>query len=47
MADVVTALSRAVKEAGHNVKVVIPKYDVINYSEASSPGLFKRLETDV
>ena len=34
MADVVTALSRAVREAGHNVRVIIPKYDVINYAEA-------------
>ena len=33
MGDVVTALSRAVKEAGHNVKVIVPKYDVINYAE--------------
>ena len=33
MADVVTALSRAVQEAGHNVKVILPKYDVINYAE--------------
>ena len=35
MADVVTALGRAVKEAGHNVKIIIPKYDVINYAEVS------------
>ena len=33
MADVVTALSRAVQEAGHNVKVILPKYDIINYAE--------------
>ena len=37
MADVVTALGRAVKEAGNNVKIIIPKYDVINYAEV---GLF-------
>ena len=35
MADVVTALSRAVQEAGHNVKVILPKYDIINYAEVS------------
>ena len=33
MADVVTALGRAVREAGHNVQIIIPKYDVINYAE--------------
>ena len=39
MADVVTALGRAVKEAGHDVKVIVPKYDVINYAEVSSRHL--------
>lgn len=36
MADVVTALSRAVKDAGHQVKVIVPKYDVINYAQVDS-----------
>ncbi|GFR47418.1 hypothetical protein Agub_g9135 [Astrephomene gubernaculifera] len=31
MGDVVTALGRAVQEAGHRVSVIVPKYDVINY----------------
>ena len=39
MADVVTALGRAVKEAGHDVRVIVPKYDVINYAEVSSLAL--------
>jgi starch synthase len=33
MGDVVTALARAVQEEGHEVEVVLPKYDVINYDE--------------
>ena len=33
MGDVVTALSRAVQDEGHNVKVILPKYDIINYAE--------------
>ncbi|KAL2641893.1 hypothetical protein R1flu_009480 [Riccia fluitans] len=31
LGDVVTSLSRAVQEAGHNVEVVLPKYDSLNY----------------
>ena len=33
LGDVVTALGRAVQEEGHNVEVVIPKYDCIDYSQ--------------
>eukprot|EP00884_Botryococcus_braunii_P020795 jgi/Botrbrau1/739/Bobra.160_2s0062.1 len=33
MGDVVTALARAVQEEGHHVDVILPKFDVINYSE--------------
>ena len=33
MGDVVTALARAVQEEGHDVSVILPKYDVINYAE--------------
>jgi starch synthase len=33
MGDVVTALGRAVQEEGHDVEVVVPKYDVINYDQ--------------
>lgn len=33
MGDVVTALGRAVKEEGHTVEVVVPKYDIINYNQ--------------
>eukprot|EP00271_Cylindrocystis_brebissonii_P019716 TRINITY_DN6165_c0_g1_i1.p2 TRINITY_DN6165_c0_g1~~TRINITY_DN6165_c0_g1_i1.p2 ORF type:complete len:1113 (-),score=272.03 TRINITY_DN6165_c0_g1_i1:5404-8742(-) len=32
LGDVVTSLSRAVQEGRHQVEVVMPKYDVINYS---------------
>ena len=39
MADVVTALSRAVQDEGHRVEVIVPKYDIINYAEV---GFFKR-----
>lgn len=35
MADVVTALGRACQEAGHDVKVILPKYDVIDYNAVS------------
>ncbi|GIL75551.1 hypothetical protein Vretifemale_5321 [Volvox reticuliferus] len=31
MGDVVTALGRAVQEQGHEVSVIVPKYDCINY----------------
>jgi starch synthase len=31
MGDVVTALGRAVQEEGHEVGVMLPKYDCINY----------------
>jgi starch synthase len=33
MGDVVTALGRAVLEEGHQVEVIVPKYDCINYKE--------------
>ena len=33
MGDVVTALARAVQDEGHEVEVVLPKYDIINYAE--------------
>ncbi len=38
MGDVVTALGRAVQEEDHDVMVVLPKYDVLNYDEARSSG---------
>ena len=38
MGDVVTALARAVQDEGHEVEVVLPKYDIINYAEASADG---------
>ena len=34
MGDVVTALARAVQEEGHDVEVLLPKYDIINYAQA-------------
>ncbi len=33
MGDVVTALARAVQEEGHAVRVIVPKYDCLNYAE--------------
>ena len=33
LGDVVTALGRSVQQEGHNVEVVIPKYDCIDYSQ--------------
>ena len=36
MGDVVTALARAVQDEGHEVEVVLPKYDIINYAEVGS-----------
>ena len=33
LGDVVTALGRAVQQEGHDVEVVIPKYDCIDYSQ--------------
>ena len=33
MGDVVTALGRAVQEEGHQVEVILPKYDCIQYDE--------------
>ncbi len=38
MGDVVTALARAVQEEGHEVEVVVPKYDCINYREVADLG---------
>ncbi len=37
MGDVVTALARAVQEEGHDVSVILPKYDIINYAEVRVP----------
>ena len=33
MGDVVTALSRAIIEKGHNVKVILPKYDCMDHEQ--------------
>ena len=32
----VTALARAVQDEGHEVEVVLPKYDIINHAEVCS-----------
>eukprot|EP00252_Welwitschia_mirabilis_P009331 TRINITY_DN21856_c0_g1_i2.p1 TRINITY_DN21856_c0_g1~~TRINITY_DN21856_c0_g1_i2.p1 ORF type:complete len:1127 (+),score=268.55 TRINITY_DN21856_c0_g1_i2:154-3534(+) len=32
LGDVVTSLSRAVQELGHNVEIIVPKYDCLDYS---------------
>lgn len=36
LGDVVTALGRAVQEEEHDVQVVLPKYDCLDYSQVSS-----------
>ena len=33
LGDVVTSLGRAVQEAGHHMEVILPKYDVLDYSQ--------------
>lgn len=33
LADVVTALGRAVQDEGHHVEAIIPKYDVLDYDQ--------------
>ena len=33
LGDVVTSLGRAVMEAGHRMEVILPKYDVLDYSQ--------------
>lgn len=33
LADVVTALGRAVQDEGHRVEVILPKYDVLDYDQ--------------
>ena len=33
LGDVVTALGRAVLEEGHEVEIVMPKYDCIDYAQ--------------
>ena len=40
MGDVVTALGRAVQDEGHDVSVILPKYDVLKYGAISdlTPG---------
>ena len=47
MGDVVTALARAVQEEGHDVSVILPKYDVINYAEARRRAVLARHPTAV
>jgi len=36
MGDVVTALGRAIKEEGHKVQVIIPKFDCLNYKQVQN-----------
>lgn len=36
LGDVVTSLSRAVRDLGHNVEIIFPKYDYINFNLVSS-----------
>lgn len=36
LGDVVTALGRAVQEEGHDIEVVIPKYDCIDYNQVEN-----------
>ncbi|KAL6784007.1 SSS3B [Auxenochlorella protothecoides x Auxenochlorella symbiontica] len=41
LGDVVTALGRAVQEEGHEVEIVLPKYDCINYDLVEDLKLVK------
>ena len=41
LGDVVTALGRAVREEGHDVEIVLPKYDCIDYSAVKNLVLLK------
>lgn len=45
MGDVVTALARAVQDEGHEVEVLLPKYDIINYAEVSIPAVHNLMQT--
>lgn len=36
LADVVTALGRAVQEEGHDVEILMPKYDCIDYDQVEN-----------
>ena len=36
LGDVVTSLGRAVMEAGHRMEVILPKYDVLDYSQVAN-----------
>lgn len=38
LGDVVTALGRAVQDEGHEVEVILPKYDCINYAQVQVGG---------
>ena len=38
LGDVVTALGRAVQDEGHDVEVILPKYDCINYNHVKVGG---------
>jgi glycogen synthase len=39
LGDVVTSLSRAVQDLGHNVEVILPKHDCLNLSSVSGSAL--------
>ena len=41
LGDVVTALGRAVSDEGHDVEIVLPKYDCINYADVDGIQLIK------
>jgi len=46
LGDVVTALGRAVQEEGHEVEIVLPKYDCIDYSAVDNLLFVKEFMAD-
>jgi glycogen synthase len=47
LGDVVTALGRAVQDEGHDVEVILPKYDCINYNHVKVSGCCRRPSLDL
>ncbi|EPS64175.1 hypothetical protein M569_10602, partial [Genlisea aurea] len=41
LGDVVTSLSRAVQDMNHNVNIILPKYDCLNFSHVKDLQFFK------
>lgn len=44
LADVVTSLGRAVMEEGHKVEIILPKYDVVDYSSVKNMRMERQFQ---